>query len=1471
MRILKQLVVSTLLLLAFSFTFTKVHANLQTSLVSVEVVSFFEENNVNSVIVQSQAYGSKLSFASNLVIDPDYAFVFWIVNNVVRPDLSMNNVFTVRENLSIKAIFKPKDQIVAVFQDANGKLIDVQYLSSGQSATAIPDENLPTKPGYVYASPKWDKSLISLTQDTVFTLQYSIDTLSSYTVTVTNGSGAGTYAYNQIATVVANTPSQGIYFDYWKSGDRVVSRSSTYTFTVLGPVSLEAVYSETARVNSPFVSISNDLALRSGYKSYIGQFTLPTGYELIEYGLLTSTSTDTILIGGTGVTKHQANRYLPLTNEYLLSIPTGSIQTARAYMIVEDTSGNFMTVYSQVISTQPAPVYATDLFFSAYLEGSSNNKALAIFNGTGNTVNLTGYTVYLYANGASTPTSTLNLSGNLAHNDVYVIANSAANSTILAMADITSTVTNYNGNDWITLTKNSVVIDSIGKSGTAPSSEWIANGVSTLNQTLLRKQNTLSGDTDPTNAYDPSVYWDSYPQDTTAGLDTFTMAGNSTPLVPIAFDAIMSQTAYFVNGMLNLSGSYLRVFYDNGTSGIVAINSPMITDFTTSTVGTRLLTVTYSGLTDKIRYVVSKAIPTYNVPTPLDVPWTGELTLASITLPSGFAWDTPSLVPSMGENTFTATYTPADTNAFEIVTGIEVSFTVYIPTTPIVIYEVYGGGGNSGSNYTHDYVVLKNNTSTNIDLSTYSLQYGAASGSTYVVLNLVGTIYANSYYLIQLSSGGGGVTALPITPSATGTLALAATAGKIALVSNQIAISSKTSEGVVDFVGYGSANEAETSPTSAPSNTTSVKRSGGDTGNNSADFTVVTPDLSYLTTNVTLVGFGVRNLTTSYDLNAALNVQNAEIVAYYSNGTTQTVALLAGHVSNFSTASLGTFQLNVTYGGIVNQVPYTVQDLSNVSEVKVHYIDIGYSGGGPGESMLIQIGAIDILVDSGVNDSSTQNALLAFLAGNVTDNTIEYIVATHPDADHIGNFIAVMNAYVVSTVIQYSTSSSASTTLRTNYEARIVSEGSTVLYAYALATGGDNTLDIAASIWLEFYDSTYLQSSNTNYSSIIMTLEAFGTRVLFQGDADGNESSYASLVGDIDILKLSHHGSAAGTLSNSLTVWKPEVIIVHNGDYLGNSYSHPTYAALNRVYSYSNNLPVYSVSGGNGSGSDRSLERNGTITVTITTSGYSVVSQHYGINPLELSNTQYWKSSSNPYNTKKYYYASATGITTSSALKAALHNIIKGHTSYTYDAVKTHLQTLDEDPNNTNNVLLFYTGRSQAKSTFGTAVDQWNREHVWAQSHGIDGALPAYTDLHHLRATDVSVNSARGDKDFKNVTHNSSTLVNDTYGSGSSYNYTDGTYFEARNEVKGDVARMMFYMAVRYEGNGEPNLELVNGSTTTSGSTFGDLASLLQWHVYDKVDNAERLRNGKVFILQGNRNPFIDRPEWVTIIFGSAS
>jgi len=145
----------------------------------------------------------------------------------------------------------------------------------------------------------------------------------------------------------------------------------------------------------------------------------------------------------------------------------------------------------------PAGNYATDLFFSEYLEGGSNNKALEIFNGTGLPVDLSLYSVKLAANGNAWST-TLALTGMLNNDDVYVIANAGSNASILAVADITSTVTYYNGDDALGLFKEDVLIDVIGVPQESPVVKWNVAGVTNAseNHTLIRKPTVVEGNTD---------------------------------------------------------------------------------------------------------------------------------------------------------------------------------------------------------------------------------------------------------------------------------------------------------------------------------------------------------------------------------------------------------------------------------------------------------------------------------------------------------------------------------------------------------------------------------------------------------------------------------------------------------------------------------------------------------------------------------------------------------------------------------------------------------------------------------------------------------------------------------------------------------------------------------------------------------------------------------------------------------------
>jgi predicted extracellular nuclease len=177
----------------------------------------------------------------------------------------------------------------------------------------------------------------------------------------------------------------------------------------------------------------------------------------------------------------------------------------------------------------------SDLFFSEYIEGSSNNKALEIFNGTGAPVDLAtgGYNVQMFFNGATTATLTINLTGNVANGDVFVLAQSSANATILAQADQTNGSGWFNGDDAVVLRKGTTVLDVIGQIGIDPGTEWGTGLTSTADNTLRRKASVQTGDTNGSDAFDPAVAWDGFATDTFDGLGTHavTAPGDDAPSV----------------------------------------------------------------------------------------------------------------------------------------------------------------------------------------------------------------------------------------------------------------------------------------------------------------------------------------------------------------------------------------------------------------------------------------------------------------------------------------------------------------------------------------------------------------------------------------------------------------------------------------------------------------------------------------------------------------------------------------------------------------------------------------------------------------------------------------------------------------------------------------------------------------------------------------------------------------------------
>jgi endonuclease I len=256
------------------------------------------------------------------------------------------------------------------------------------------------------------------------------------------------------------------------------------------------------------------------------------------------------------------------------------------------------------------------------------------------------------------------------------------------------------------------------------------------------------------------------------------------------------------------------------------------------------------------------------------------------------------------------------------------------------------------------------------------------------------------------------------------------------------------------------------------------------------------------------------------------------------------------------------------------------------------------------------------------------------------------------------------------------------------------------------------------------------------------------------------------------------------------------------------------------------------------------------------------------------------------YTPPQGYYAAAEGLS-GPALKAALHSIIRNHTVIPYTATWTDawdaLKVLDQDPANPVNVRLIYSnGSVPAWDTAGngnTSITEnsWAREHLWPQSLGVGGTGADTSDLFNLRPIRSSVNSSRSNRlyDQADPFHPVDPARTPPNCLECLYDYYNGQggIWTPRPEEKGDIARAMFYMAVRYDGRDTETLDLrLADEPDASTGTFAYLSTLLQWHLEDPVSEAERQRNHLIYTqYQRNRNPFVDRPELVAQVFGVLS
>lgn len=240
------------------------------------------------------------------------------------------------------------------------------------------------------------------------------------------------------------------------------------------------------------------------------------------------------------------------------------------------------------------------------------------------------------------------------------------------------------------------------------------------------------------------------------------------------------------------------------------------------------------------------------------------------------------------------------------------------------------------------------------------------------------------------------------------------------------------------------------------------------------------------------------------------------------------------------------------------------------------------------------------------------------------------------------------------------------------------------------------------------------------------------------------------------------------------------------------------------------------------------------------------------------------------------YYSSAEGLTGVS-LQQALHDIIDNHNIQDYASLWTHFQSTDKKSDGTvwdmysdipsGTPAYSYIFVTNQCGNYISEGDCYNREHSFPKSWFGGEVEPMYTDLFHLYPTDGYVNGKRDNYPFGEVASSSWISTNGSKLGPSKVPGYSGTVFEPVNEYKGDFARTYFYMATRYfgEDSGWPGSDMVSGSQPKSWA----LQMLIKWDRDDPVSQKEKDRNEAVYLIQGNRNPFIDYPAYASLIWES--
>jgi endonuclease I len=229
-------------------------------------------------------------------------------------------------------------------------------------------------------------------------------------------------------------------------------------------------------------------------------------------------------------------------------------------------------------------------------------------------------------------------------------------------------------------------------------------------------------------------------------------------------------------------------------------------------------------------------------------------------------------------------------------------------------------------------------------------------------------------------------------------------------------------------------------------------------------------------------------------------------------------------------------------------------------------------------------------------------------------------------------------------------------------------------------------------------------------------------------------------------------------------------------------------------------------------------------------------------------------------------YAETKGLS-GEKLKAKLQDITsEHHKSLGYGETKDALMAIDQDPTNSNNVITLYERKSVPKTNYvkGDPSLAWDRGHVLPQSYGASDGRFTKSDLHNLFPSLSQVNSLRGSLYF-----DESDIIAEKIPDSAPLASYDSDSWEPPDELKGDIARIVFYMDTRYDGSDSKQDIKIAEVANRKKRVFANLRTLLDWHADDPVSAEERERNNEIYKAQSNRNPFVDRPEFAERIYNT--